>query len=316
MGKRKRADSDDDDDYKFDEDVEEMDEEEGLFVDKESEQMIIEDDESEVDEPPKKKAKTSTTTSKKTSTKKETKKSTSTKKAAASTTKGATKAKAKKTDNTIKSESEAKEYVLEFLQKTNRPFSTQGIVDNSGGKLKKTMAQKCVDALVKKGKVVEKLNKKAKVYYINQADLPVLSKEELAALDEKIKKLTKKKSEIMAEINTLSKTKSELQKTMTDEEILQSITQLEEEVSRKRARLQNLTQEGAVLAEPGEKTKALQAMDKYAKAWRQRKSIFKGILDKLSDASEDLKPSAIIEELGLETDEEVGVSLDTLGKLE
>ena len=323
MGKRKRGSDDDDDfqlsdhddDYNDDEDFESTMKSADVVVDE------LDDEVEEVEEPPKKKAKTTTTKAKVTLTKKASTKSASTKekttKKKATTTKSASTKKNAKKDLTIKDEPTARKAVHEFMLRNNRPYSVQGLVDNMGGQVKKAMAQKCVDKLVSSGKVTLKENKKAKVYFVNQDDLPVLSEDELKKLDEKIKKKTLESQELKVEIVNLTKNKAELQKAMTDEELADSVKQLEEEVERKKTRLEKLTNAGAVLADPEDKKKAMTAMNRYLNAWKDRKRKFMDAVDKLCEMAVDEKPKFFIEEtLGLETDEMLGISVDSLGKLE
>jgi hypothetical protein len=329
MPKRKKSyDSDEDDAYVPDaadtrDDDEDM---EGVIE--------IDDDTNDADfaeeEPPKKKAKTSkssstttkkASTSKKSTTTKTTAKKATTKKSTAkksddkktTTTK---KAAPKKKDNTIKSEKEAREVVHKFLKASNRPFSVQNLIDSLHGQVKKVMCQKNLDKLVADEKVSIKENKKAKIYYINQADMPVLSKEELQELDTQIKELTADRNELKSEVASLTSEKARYEKAMTNEQLTEAIEQLEDDIAKRQARLDNLTGEGAVLAEPGEKQRAFAKMNTYIKAWRERKSIFMGMVDRLCEEAVQEKPSVFIDDvLGLETDDTASVSWQDLGKI-
>jgi 26S proteasome regulatory subunit (ATPase 3-interacting protein) len=307
MGKRKKGDSDEDDEFIMDEEDFDDDEDFGVVELGEDDD---DDDDFVGDEPPKKKAKKETSSKKAASSKKES----STKKSTTSTSKkgstASSSSKTKKKDSAIKSEPQARELIFDYLKSKNRPFSVQNLVENLHGQVKKAMCQKCVDKLVKEGKVTLKENKKAKIYFMNQEDVPVMDKEELKQMDDQIKKLTAKLNDLKSEVNELSVQKAKYTKAMSNEEIAENIRQLEEECEKKQARLEKL-KNGTQLANPEDKKKAMTSLEFYLKHWRTRKSIFKDILDKLTENIDN--PSQFLEEIGLETDESLGININNMG---
>lgn len=58
--------------------------------------------------------------------------------------------------------------VLDYLEKANRPFSSNDIVQNLHKELTKPLVQKALDQLVSKGKIREKIYNKQKIYVIVQ----------------------------------------------------------------------------------------------------------------------------------------------------
>lgn len=347
MGKRKKNDSDDDDDdFVMDNDAAFEDDDEDdldIVIDLAGGASDDDDDDADADgdgdyddeesPPPKKKAKketaaattkkstakkSSAATTKKTATKKETttKKESSSGKSSTTKATGGTKAASKKKDVSIKSEPQARELVFEYLKKTNRPYSVVNLVDNLHGQVKKAMCQKCIDKLVKEGKVTLKEHKKAKVYFMNQELMPVMDKDELKQMDDQIKQLTVQRTELKDQVTALTSEKARYAKAMSNEELTESIRQLEEECERKRARLDKLKSGTTTLANPDDKKKALARLNLYLKHWKQRKGIFKDVLNMVCDMT-DQKPAVLLEDLGIDTDESVNApDMKSLGKLE
>ena len=77
--------------------------------------------------------------------------------------------------------------ISEFMQKQNRPFSVQNMIDNLQGRIKMNQTKKIADELTEKKVLTCKEYGKAKIYLINQDLFPNSTNEELAALDEQIK---------------------------------------------------------------------------------------------------------------------------------
>ena len=59
---------------------------------------------------------------------------------------------------------DAKDEVLKFVKRMNRPYSVIQLVDNLHGKIKKSVMQTILDELVEEGQVSAKEYGKAKIY--------------------------------------------------------------------------------------------------------------------------------------------------------
>jgi 26S proteasome regulatory subunit (ATPase 3-interacting protein) len=78
------------------------------------------------------------------------------------------------------------QFLLRFPKQQNRPFSVQNFVDNLKGKVKKAAAQKALDSLAEGQLIAVKELGKAKVYYANQDQFDVPSKDEILEMDQRI----------------------------------------------------------------------------------------------------------------------------------
>ncbi|EFC50517.1 predicted protein, partial [Naegleria gruberi] len=208
-----------------------------------------------------------------------------------------------------KDEKEARQVVLDLFKKTNRPFNLQNVIDHSKGQLKKAMATKCVDHYEKKGDLSVKVNGKTKIWWINQEGLEVLSKEELKEIDVEIKELQEELAQVRSEVTQLTNEKAKLLKAPKTEDLPAQIAKERADLEKKKEKLESLQSGSVKLCTMDEKKEALKSMDRYLKEWRLRKRLTKEIIDKISESTEK-KPAEIIDDLGIDTDEIVGVSID------
>jgi len=64
-------------------------------------------------------------------------------------------------------EKDSKTAIAIYMEKQNRPYSIQNILDNMHGKVKKTICQKVLDDLTEEKLLTCKEYGKAKIYLIN-----------------------------------------------------------------------------------------------------------------------------------------------------
>ena len=74
-------------------------------------------------------------------------------------------------------DAEAETTVAEFMEKNNRPYSVQNLLDNFQHQLKRTQCMKVMDLLTESSILTCKEYGKAKVYMINQDLFPETNKE-------------------------------------------------------------------------------------------------------------------------------------------
>lgn len=200
--------------------------------------------------------------------------------------------------------------VLEYLTKQNRPYSVNDVVLNLHKEHGKSAVQKALDVLVADARVKEKINGKQKAYVVCQENLPSASEAELSGLenDLKIKKsaldeLVKVAKAAEAEVKQYSS------RPMTSA-ILSEIEALKGDAERLRERRDQLSSEASD-AKPLD-TKAIEAMAKKKesaiKEWRKRK---RSCVDVVNSILENYPKSKkiLLEDIGVETDEDAGVSL-------
>ncbi|KAI0495736.1 hypothetical protein KFK09_022039 [Dendrobium nobile] len=204
--------------------------------------------------------------------------------------------------------------VLGFVNEQNRPLNSQNVADAlQKYNLKKSAIQKALDTLADSGQISFKEYGKQKIYLARQDQFKIPSNPELdqmkkenCQLQEQIDVQKKARSEIEAEIRSL-------QSNLTLEEIRAKQSMLQTEVNEMEAKLKKL-RDGVILVKPEEKKVIEQTFSEKMNHWRKRKRIFKDLWDAITENSpKDAKEFK--EELGLEYDEDVGVSLQSYSEL-
>ncbi|XP_037796141.1 homologous-pairing protein 2 homolog [Penaeus monodon] len=193
------------------------------------------------------------------------------------------------------------------VEHQNRPYSVNDIFMNLHKDIGKTAVQKCLDQLVADGCVKEKVYGKQKVYVFDQSQFPPLDETQLKEMDRKITDLNetiKQKERICGE--TEARLRS-LNSSLTTEEAVKKLQDLEEEVSRLQKKLADL-QENQVLISKEEKDQINSENEKMVKMWRKRRRMAMDILDAILEGYPKKKKD-LFDDIGIETDEDVGVKL-------
>ncbi|XP_059649454.1 homologous-pairing protein 2 homolog isoform X1 [Cornus florida] len=200
--------------------------------------------------------------------------------------------------------------VLNFVNEQNRPLNSQNVADSlQKFNLKKAAVQKALDTLADSGRISFKEYGKQKIYMARQDQFDIPNTEELsrmkeenANLQEKLVKQKKEISEVEGEIKAL-------QSNLTLEEIHGKQTILRKEVEEMEDNLTKL-RGGVTLVSPEERNAVEKIYLDTISQWRKRKRTFKDLWDAITENSpKDLKEFK--EELGIEYDEDVGVSLQS-----
>lgn len=204
--------------------------------------------------------------------------------------------------------------VLNYVNEQNRPLNSQNAADAlQKYNLKKTAVQKALDTLADSGQISFKEYGKQKIYIARQDQFKIPNAQELVQMKEANAKLqgeleNRKKAihEVEAEIRAL-------QSNLTLEDILAKEAKLRSEVSEMEAKLKKL-RSGVVLVKPEDRKMIEETYNEKINQWRKRKRMFKELWDSITENSpKDLKEFK--EELGLEYDEDVGVSLQVFAEL-
>ncbi|XP_046994871.1 homologous-pairing protein 2 homolog [Schistocerca americana] len=203
----------------------------------------------------------------------------------------------------------ASEAVLKYLRDQNRPYSANDIFMNLHKEFGKTAIQKALDELTEKGKLKEKIYGKQKVYAIEQVEEGNSEdmNKELSDLDKEIAKVS---DELQSAEQQLRAHESLLQKlltTLTTEDAMKEKSLLEEKVSKLTEKLEQLSK-NAVPISKKERDKIVNLREKNVKEWRKRKSLCMDIVNSILEGYPKDKKS-LLEEIGIETDEDAGVSL-------
>ncbi|KAG6943942.1 hypothetical protein JG688_00017355 [Phytophthora aleatoria] len=228
--------------------------------------------------------------------------------AAANTTKGkspATSAKKLPKPKLMKAE-DAEAAVLDYMRKTNRPYSLLNVFENMHRAIAKPSLTKLLDNLVAKEELVSKTYGKAKIYYMNQNNLPVPSEEERLAIEEQIKTVTSECTASEQELKSAEATLSGITSQISDADLDAALKQLEEEAATLETKVETLDQPGRVPVSPGRKDALKRKFTKYRTAWVARKRIAMDGVNQIADGMEK-KTKAVLDLVGVETDEEAGI---------
>lgn len=169
------------------------------------------------------------------------------------------------------------------------------------------MVVRVLEDLAKEGKIVEKVYGKQKVYVADQSQFPDVSEQELSKMDEKIGEVKGKLDVAVTNCKHLEKELSSLTSALTTDDAKKQLKNLSEECEKKEAKLQNI-KSATNHTTPEEKNRIYAQHGKYVKEWRKRKRLATDILDAILEGYPKKKKD-LIEEIGIETDEEYNVKI-------
>ncbi|XP_078444196.1 tat-binding protein 1(Tbp-1)-interacting protein (TBPIP) [Wolffia australiana] len=204
--------------------------------------------------------------------------------------------------------------VLDYVNQENRPLNSQNVADAlQKFNLKKAAIQRALDSLSDSGQLSFKEYGKQKIYIARQDQFDIPNAEEL---DE----MKKANTQLQEDLNTHKKSIAEveaeirvLQSNLTLGEINSRESKLKAEVEEMQNKLKILS-EGTELVNPEEKKLLEETFVEKMNQWRRRKKIFKELWDAITENSpKDLQE--LKEELGIEYDEDVGVSFQSFSEL-
>ncbi|EYU40879.1 hypothetical protein ABFS82_12G079400 [Erythranthe guttata] len=204
--------------------------------------------------------------------------------------------------------------VLNFVNEHNKPLNSQNVADSlQKFNLKKAAVQKALDSLADSGKISFKEYGKQKIYLARQDQFDIPNNEELNQMKEENAKLQEQLAEGKKAIAEVEGEIKALQTNLTLEEIHARQIQLGDEVNQMEERLIKLRQ-GVTLVTPEERQAVEKIYTNMINQWRRRKRMFKDVWDAITENSPK-NPKEFKEELGVEYDEDVGVSLQSFGEL-
>ncbi|KAM7344458.1 homologous-pairing protein 2 homolog [Cochliomyia hominivorax] len=199
--------------------------------------------------------------------------------------------------------------VQEFMLKENRPYAINEIVEKCGKDLGKTAIQKALDSLVNQEVLKEKCYGKHKIYFAQQ--------------NINIKELKKDVQSLKQQLNqaqTILKTKETqlnvLELKLKSFKPIKSLTTLEEErdqllddIRCTNEKLRSFqAQESESKFSTQDVKKIVSKYENVALAYRKRKRMCTDMLDAIMEGYPKTK-KALIADIGLETDEEVGFNV-------
>ncbi|KAG4304786.1 hypothetical protein PORY_001839 [Pneumocystis oryctolagi] len=209
--------------------------------------------------------------------------------------------------------------VLEYLKKTNRPYSASmncGVSDiclNLHNAVTKNALAKVLTTLCERGDVRCKTYGKQSVYVIDQDQFENPSPEELAIMDAKIEELRQEITSLQDSNKQMKQTLQSLTAQKTTVELEEMSKDLDKKISTLSKRLNSL-QSGTVRLITVEKMEEINKnYEKMRKMWKDRKAIFRNLWDAVSEGVPS--PVELKERLGIE-DDEIDFNTDLLSNIQ
>ncbi|KAK0573628.1 hypothetical protein LWI29_011146 [Acer saccharum] len=202
----------------------------------------------------------------------------------------------------------AEAIVLNYVNEQNRPLNSQNVADSlQKFNLKKAAIQKALDSLADGGKISFREFGKQKVYIARQDQFDILNNEELIQMKEENAKLQQQLEEQKKATSLVEGEIKALQTNLTLEQIREREVKLRKEVKEMEDRLVKL-RGGVTLVKPEDRKVVQEMFLEKLNQWRKRKRMFRDVWDTITENMPN-DPKEFKEELGIEYDEDIGVSL-------
>lgn len=197
--------------------------------------------------------------------------------------------------------------VVKYLRDQNRPYSTNDIFNNLHEEIKKPAIQKALDQLVETGAIIEKVYGKQKVYVVKQEDMNVKDLErELQDLDSELSEISQKLASVEQKLKGSENVFRDLQCAPTTSAAECEQKLLENRIETLKAKFDSISKNSVNISETDREQVQMEHKSNV-KEWRKRKRLCMDIIDSILEFYPNSK-RALLEEVGIETDEDVGVS--------
>ncbi|OZJ06871.1 hypothetical protein BZG36_00027 [Bifiguratus adelaidae] len=219
-------------------------------------------------------------------------------------------AKAKKSG--ANGEEKDEQTVLQYLKRTNRPYSTTDIFNNLHGAIGKTAVQKALNNLVEQQEISTKAYGKQSIYVVTQDQAEAASPEELEKLDQVIEGLKTEVTGLKDASRQLQSSLAGLKNSLTTKEIQERLAKLREANAGYEARLDTL-RSGTRQVSIDDMRKINADYDYVCKMWRARRKLFKEMFDTITENMPQ-DPKQFRADIGIEEDD-VDISVDPLATI-
>lgn len=196
------------------------------------------------------------------------------------------------------------ETVYKFMTAANRPFSGNDVFSNLQRQgVGKSAVDKALDQLAKDNKIAVKLNGKQKIYCAVQS---AEDQTEIQSIDEQLLKTNEALRQVEREYRQSEIDVKTLQSTLSTAEAELRVAEMEKTVSELRMQLDRVSRKtaGDVSEKDIEQTK--KDYEKTISEYKKRKRMCTDVLDSILENWPKTK-KALFDEIGIETDESVGM---------
>ena len=204
-------------------------------------------------------------------------------------------------------EAGATKAILEYLNRTNRPYSAGDIFNNLHKEFGKTAVTRALDDLAANGKIKEKVNGKQKIYFANQDQFPSASENQLKSMDAEIIELTTNLKGLNDNIKEKEARLSHFNSSLSIDQIEQEISKYDKEVKDLKAKIQSINASVKDI-DPKENEKIKEERNKVVREWRKRKRMANSILEAILEGYPKPKKT-LMDDIGIETDEDYKVTM-------
>lgn len=184
----------------------------------------------------------------------------------------------------------------------------QNLVDSlQKENVKKAAVERSLASLVEKGTVTKKEYGKAKIFILAQDKLELPDPEEVTALEHEMQTLTTQLDEISQRVKLKHEKANALRQQYTLDDAMERDESLRQELQRKESKLKCLG-DGSKLITKEDKAKIELNYYNLRSLWKKYKRTVTEITNQIGEAM-GKKNAVLIEEIGIESDESVGVKI-------
>eukprot|EP00794_Sanderia_malayensis_P003394 gene3394-3884_t len=202
----------------------------------------------------------------------------------------------------------ADDAVLDYLNKQNRPYSAVDIFNNLHKEFGKTAIVKSLESLAEKKQIHEKVYGKQKAYAPNQDQYEDYDESQLKKMDLEITGHAEELKRLQQQCKSQEAVIGKMNSQITTKVAKERLEQLTGECSSMQERIKKI-ESASNSVTPVEKDKIYKDHKECDQHWRKRKRMAMDIINCILEGYPKSKKQ-LLEEVGVETDEEVGVSLD------
>lgn len=200
------------------------------------------------------------------------------------------------------------EAVLDYLNKQNRPYSATDIFNNMHKEVGKTAVVKALESLAEKKSIHEKIYGKQKVYAPIQTQYGEYDESELKSMDQEILELNRELNDLRKQCKLQETTIGSLNSQITTKEAADKLETLKEECKLMKSQITKIESESNGVT-PEMKDKIYKNNKEFIQSWKKRKRMAMDIINCILEGYPKSKKQ-LLEETGVETDEESGVSIE------
>ena len=197
--------------------------------------------------------------------------------------------------------------IKNYLEKQNRPYSAIDIFNNLHKEFGKTAVVKALETLVEQEQIIEKIYGKQKVYAPLQDQYGEFDENEIKSLDVKIAEMNESLGILQQQSKQQESQINSFGKEMTTATLVQTVQNLKKENFDLNKQIDKLKSETTLMTKE-ERQKLYERKTKMETHWKKRKRIANDIMNCILEGYPKPKKQ-LIEETGVETDEDVGVNL-------